>query len=724
MSSERPKIFWRKKTPTVIQMQAVECGAASLKMILAYFGKWVPLEELRIRCNISRSGSNALHIVQAAKSYGLRASGHRREVSDLYSLKEPVILFWEYRHFVVLEGFSKTSVFLNDPAVGPREVSYQQLNDKFTGIVLEFSTLENFEKGGEPFSFRKEMQELLTGLKSAAIYLSTAAVCLILPGVTLPFVARIFIDHVLISDEFSLKTSLLLFLAIGAFFAMGLNFLRCHVLSRINIFLSLSKSAEFFRHILHLPISYYTQRFSGETAFKAQLNNRIAEAVSGSIIVSFIDLFRALIFVVLMYFFDPMIASIALGLGGLNLAALYFIQMKKQGDNTHSQIEFGKAVGFSIGGLQNIESIKVAGRESDFFARLSGHFTSLINSYLPLSKPHAFIANLPGLMQILAFTALFGIGVIQILHGNLSPGELVALQILIFNFFMPISNLLKLDETFQTLKNDLKQLEDVIENPKDFIYRVSDTAKREKLLGRMECKNIFFGYAPLDPPLIKGVSFTIEQGKKVALVGPTGSGKSTLAKLLSALYLPTKGEIFYDQIPLQTMSADLLYSHLATITRDVFLFEGTIKENLTFWDDSISEEAIVKAAQDAEIHEVILNRTGGYDAALTEEGMNFSEGERQRLEIARGLLSNPKILVMDEIGNALDFETEKKILDNIRKRGCSCLIITHRLSTAADCDEILVLDQGEIVQRGTHQSLRKSEGLYRTLLEEQEAANG
>lgn len=720
----RPKSFWRKKTPTIIQMEAVECGAAALAIILGYYGKWIPLEELRLTCGVSRNGSNALNVVEGARSYGLEAKGFRKEVADLFTLEVPAILFWEYNHFVVLEGFSKGKVFINDPSVGPRSISYQELDEAFTGIVLTFSPAETFEKGGKPLGIFEELFRLLKRVKSGLNYLWLAGLCLILPGIALPALARIFIDDVLTTDKLAWKVNFILFVALGAFLAGSLNLLRNNFLNRINAALSLSTSSYFLRHILRLPIAFYTQRFSGEIAWRTQLNNKVAETISGPLATTCIDLLLIVFYLVMMFFYDVKIAFAACFFGSLNLVALYFLQRRRQDAYAQVQQEMGKVMGFSIGGIQNIESIKLTGTESDFFSRLAGHYTRLTNARTTISRQNAFIGNLPQLLQIFALTTLLGIGAVQILEGSLSAGMLIALQILIINFLTPINNLMKFGELIQMLKIDLARINDVMKNPQDSLYTIPSKKMERQLEGKLEFRAVTFGYAPLDPPLIKELNFCLEPGKRIAIVGPTGSGKSTLAKLTTALYRPWKGTILYDGKPIEETSPMAFHHSLASVDQEIFLFAGTIKENLTLWDRHVSDEALINAARDAEIHHEILQKIGGYDALLTEGGRNLSGGERQRIEIARALIYNPTLLVLDEATSALDSENEKKISDNLRRRGCSCIMIAHRLSTIQDCDEILVLDQGTIVQRGTHEQLSTMEGVYRTLIEGQGTING
>lgn len=724
MTDARPKRFWREKTPTIIQMEAVECGAATLGIILAYYGKWLPLEELRIDCGVSRNGSNALNIVKAAQNYGLESKGYRKEVADLFELDTPAILFWEYNHFVVLEGFSKKKVFINDPAVGPRSVSYEELDQAFTGILLTFSPTDQLETGGKPLSVFKELQGLLKPVKSGLNYLWLTGLFLLLPGIALPALSRIFIDNVLMSDLLTWKVNFILFVALGAFLAVSLNVLRNSFLNRINAALSLSTSSHFLRHILRLPVAFYSQRFSGEIAWRTQLNNKIAEMISGPLATTFIDLLLIIFYLALMFFYDVRIAITSCLFGGLNLVALYLLQRRRQDAYALVQQETGKVMGFSIGGIQNIEATKACGTESDFFARLAGYYTNLTNARSSIAKQNALITNLPSFLQILALTSLFGIGAIQIIKGNLTAGTLVALQILIINFLTPINNLLEFGELIQLLKIDLARVNDVMKNPKDPLYLIKMKKMEGRLEGSIEFKEVTFGYSPLEPPLIERLSFKLEPGKRIALVGPTGSGKSTIAKLVCALYRPWEGTILYDGKPIEEISPPDLHHSMASIDQDIFLFAGTMKENLTLWDRHIPEEDLLQAAQDAEIHSVILQKNGGYDALLTEGGRNLSGGERQRLEIARSLVYHPSILVMDEATSALDSDNEKRISDNLRRRGCSCIMIAHRLSTIQDCDEILVLDKGKVVQRGTHEELRSVEGLYRTLVKGQVATHG
>lgn len=715
----RPKHFWRTKTPTVIQMESVECGAASLSIMLSHFGKYIPLEELRITCGVSRDGSNALNLLKAAETYDLTGNGYRLELEELYEIDEPVILFWEFNHFLVLEGFCREGVYLNDPAVGPRMVTYEEFDEGFIGIVLAFEPTEDFTPSGAPPSLFQEILERLRCVRQPLIYLFILGFCLLIPSLSLPAFMNIFVNNILIGNILSWKPFFLLGIALAALLYSALTAMQSFYLNRINGKLSIVLSTKFFWHILRLPVSFYSQRYTAEIAYRTNFNNDISSILTGALSTTSINLLFIFIYGAIMFQYDCLIAIAGIAAALLNLGVLFLIQRSRAGSYSRLQQERSKSLGNALSGLNYIETIKATGTESDFFSRFAAFFTKNINAYQEISRGDTLTAAIPPLMQSLAITTLLGIGGWRAMEGKLDIGMLIALQILLLTFLKPVEQFVNLGQLIQNLKIDIARLNDVTQNPIDPSYSNHNTAEQgeiKKLEGHLEFRNVTFGYSPLSPPLLDNLCFTIKPGQRLALVGPTGSGKSTIAKLASGLYQPWSGEILYDGVPLSELSPERRYHSIASVDQDIFLFSGSIKENLTLWDTTIEEELLVQAAKDAHIHEEILSRPSGYDSLLITGGRNFSGGQRQRMEIARSLIHNPSFLIFDEATSALDSEMEKSITDHIRRRGCSCLLIAHRLSTVADCDEILVIVEGEVVQRGTHAELKQQEGLYQELV--------
>lgn len=716
---------WHKRcrTPTVIQMEAVECGAASLAIILGYYGRYVPLEELRIACGVTRDGSNALNILKAAQNYGLDARGYKVEMNELSTVETPFIAFWNFNHFLVVEGVGKKDIYVNNPASGPGRLSYEDFDEGFTGVAITFEPNESFVKGGKPLQLWPAIKERLNNVKLSTAYICTAGFFLFFPTLAIPAVTRIFYDNVLGNNQLNWKwgiTAALLWISILIACLTGLQ---QFFLNRLNARLSIRFSSDFLWHILRLPIPFYAQRFGGEIAYRASLNDSVTTTMTGNLATTAINLFLIVFYAVVMIQYDLVIASIGIFAGLINILSLTIITRSRTDAYTRMRQESGKSIGFAIGALKNMEAIKAAGNESDFFSRWAGYFAKSVNAQREISTKDVVLTSVPFLLQSLSTAALLGIGAWRILKGDLSIGMLLALQALLSAFLSPLIQMVNLGSTLQTLKIDVARLNDVLKNKVDKIFTSKKAMHEEmpvaKLKGYLQLKNISFGYSPLSPPLIENLSIDLKPGQRVALVGPTGCGKSTIAKLISGLYEPWEGEILYDGKPMKDIPRNILSNSLSCVDQIIFLFSGTIKDNLTLWDSTIPEHVIIQAAKDALVHDEILMRQGNYDAQLTEGGSNLSGGQRQSLEITRALVCAPSILVMDEATSALDSSSEEQISRNIRRRGCTCVMIAHRLSTIRDCDEIIVLDKGKVIQRGTHEALKSTPGVYQELVQKE-----
>ncbi|NJL19884.1 MAG: ATP-binding cassette domain-containing protein, partial [Leptolyngbyaceae cyanobacterium SM1_3_5] len=388
----------------------------------------------------------------------------------------------------------------------------------------------------------------------------------------------------------------------------------------------------------------------------------------------------------------------------------------------------GKVSGVAIAGLQSMETLKASGLESDFFARWAGYYTKAINAQQELGLISRILGVLPYLLSSLAALSLLAIGGLRVIEGSLSIGMLVAFQMLMFSFQQPVNRLVRFGSTLQDLQGNLQRLDDVLQNPIDpqlefDSQQFNRALSTHRLQGYIDLKNITFGYNPSEPPLIEDFNLSIKPGQRVALVGGSGSGKSTLAKVIAGLFQPRSGEIYFDGIERSKIPRAVLTNSIAVVEQDILLFAGSVRENLTLWDTTVPDAALERACQDAAIDDVILAMSGGYDAPLLEGAVNLSGGQRQRLEIARALVNNPSIVIMDEATSALDTETERSIDLKLRQRGCTCLIVAHRLSTIRDCDEIIVLDRGKVVQRGTHEELWQQAGYYAELIRSEGSLN-
>jgi NHLM bacteriocin system ABC transporter peptidase/ATP-binding protein len=707
-----------QRTPTILQMEAVECGAAALAMVLAHHGAWIPLEQLRVACGVSRDGSKASNIVRAARRFGLAAKGFRKEPSTLHELPMPCIIHWNFNHFVVLEGIAGDRVYINDPAVGRRRIDMVELDLAFTGVALAMEPTEAFKKlGRKPQGLRLLLREL-GGSKTAVGLLVVVSFALIVPSIVAAGFSKIFVDDILMRHSTSWLVPLLIGMAVTAVFRAVLTMLRQSLLLRLQTKLAVVMISRFLWHVMALPVEFFTQRHAGDVASRVSANEQIARLLSSGIAANALNLTSIVFFAAAMAIYDTPLAAIGVSMSLLNVVALRFIGARRQDLSRSLALEQGKLVAAAVSTVRTIETLKASGLEDEAFGQWAGIQAKALNAEQELGVSSIFLDMLPTLFSGLTVAAILGIGGLRVIEGSLTLGSLVAFQSLMASFSAPVTDLVNYAGSFQTIKGALERLEDVYNYPLDNSGKINVAEDRfaPKLTGRIELSNIQFGYSILEPPLLTDISISIQPGSRVALVGASGSGKSTLGRLICGLYKPWAGEIRIDGWTLPEIPPQVFANSIAYVDQDIFLFEGTARDNLTLWDSTVTEEDLSQALKDAIIHEDIATRPGNYDCYVNEGGSNFSGGQRQRIEIARALVSNPSAIVLDEATGALDPITEKAIDDNLRRRGCTCIIIAHRLSTIRDCDEIIVLQHGAIAERGTHEQLIVLQGAYAKLV--------
>jgi NHLM bacteriocin system ABC transporter peptidase/ATP-binding protein len=721
-SSTRVRRRRRVRTHTVLQMHNVDCGAASLAMILGHWRKFVGLDELRVACGVSRDGSSAKNIVLTARRYGLLATGVRMGTEQIRELEAPAIIHWCFNHFVVVEGYARGRYLINDPAFGPRKVGEDEFDRSFTGVVLTFAPGPEFTPSGRPSSLFRSLRGMLAGTRAALAFLVLIGLLLVIPGLVIPTFSQLFVDNYLVAGDGSWVGPLLLAMLATAGARGLLTSVRQRYLTRVETRLALASSSRFMWHVLCLPVGFYAQRYGGEIGSRVALNDRVATLVSGEFATAMLDAIVVVFFALVMLQYGVGLTAVVVGLSLLNLVALEVVARRRRDTNHRLTHEQGKLIATTMSGLEQIETIKASGSEDDFFARWSGHKAKLINGGQELGVTTLLLLAIPALLAMLSTAAILGIGGLAVMDGRMTVGMLVAFQSLAASFATPVASLVRLGSKLQEARADVARLDDVMSHARDPELR-QDFHERSgiwggaRLTGRVELQQVTFGYSELGPPLIVGLDLYLEPGARVALVGPSGSGKSTVAKLIAGLYQPSSGAVLFDRMRRDSIPRSVLANSIAMVEQDVHLFSGTIRENIILWDASVSETSIIAAARDAALQDEITQRPATYEAVVEDNGRNFSGGQRQRLELARALAIEPTILILDEATSALDPTTEKQIDDAMRRRGCTCIIVAHRLSAIRDCDEIIVLDRGAVVQRGTHEQLiTDSDGLYAALV--------
>lgn len=722
------------KVPVVMQMEATECGAASLAMVLAYFGRWLPLEQVRLDCGVGRDGSNAGNLLKAARTYGLKAQGYRCSLDGVKKMSFPLIVHWNFNHFVVLCGFKKEQAVLCDPGRGRVTVSMKEFDEAFTGIALTFEKSEAFTPGGRPRSILVFVRSRLHGALGPFLFVAAITFLIAVAGMAAPVFSRIFMDEILSGKNAAWLTPFLAALGALFLFQTAVSLLQTVCLLKIRGKLAVSANSGFMWHVLRLPIEFFSQRYAGDIAQRQQSNEGIAETLIAHLAPMALNLAMLFFYFFVMLQYSPLLTVIGLFTAVLNFAVTQYVSGKRINLARAQMRDAGKLAATALSGIEMIETIKASGAENGFFERWSGLNASVNSAEVGFAKLGSTLGILPTLLTGLANMTVILLGAALIMKGRFTVGMLLAFQGFLSAFMSPVDALLTVGQKFQEMRTSMERVEDVMNYPADVEYdEESETETKEadgqdhkeaakglpsfeKLRGRLELRDITFGYSRLAPPLIRDFSLTLPPGGTVALVGSSGCGKSTLAKLMSGLYQPWGGEIRYDGKLRSEIPRMVFTGSLAVVDQDVILFEDSITENIRIWDKSIEDFEIIMAARDAQIHEDIMSREGGYGVIVRENGKNFSGGQCQRLEIARVLAQDPTIVILDEATSALDARTEFEVIHSIRERGITCVIVAHRLSTIRDCDEIIVLEDGCVVERGTHEELYAKGGAYSRLI--------
>ena len=707
------------KVPVVMQMEALECGAASLTMILAYYGKWVPLEQVREDCGVSRDGSNAKNILIAARSYGLKAAAYRYSPERLKEVgRFPMIVHWEFNHFIVLDGFKGKYVYVNDPARGSVKMTFDQFDEGFTGICLMFEPTEGFAPSGKPKSIWEFALDRLKGAKAAMIFVSITTLIASITRIIISGFSRVFIDRLLTgydSDWLFLFLIGLSGIAVVQIIAAWINAIYS---LKINGKMAVVGNMTYMWKVLRLPMKFFSQRFAGDIQQRQDSNAGIAQKLVNTLAPLVLESAMLVFYLVVMLRYSLLLTVVGITsiLGQVWVSSI--ISRKRVNLTRVMMRDSGKLASATVSGIEMIETIKASGAENGFFEKWSGYQASVNTQNVRFIRINSYLGMIPSVLTSVADVGVLAIGVYLCMTGEFTVGMVMAFQGFLASFMMPAKTLISAGQSLQELRTEMERVEDVMKYPMDveITEEIDEDADYEKLSGCVELKNITFGYSRLSPPLIENFSMKLETGSRVAFVGSSGCGKSTLAKLISGLYQPWEGEILFDGKHISEINRSVFTGSVAVVDQDITLFEDTIENNIKMWDNTIEDYEMMMAARDAQIHDDIMQREGGYRYKIIEGGRDFSGGQRQRLEIARVLAQDPTIIIMDEATSALDAKTEYEVVNAVKQRDITCIVIAHRLSTIRDCDEIIVFDHGKVVERGTHEELMAKNGAYTELV--------
>ena len=720
MNIKKPVTKGVANTPVVMQLEALECGAASLAMILAYYDKWIPLEQVRSDCGVSRDGSNAKNCMKAARSYGLIAKGYRFETEALREKGTfPCIIHWNFNHFVVLKGFKGKYVYINDPGRGEVKITFEELDEAFTGVCLCFEPGPDFVPSGKPKSVLGFVKERLKGAKTAIVFAILTSIIAALLGIIQPGFSRVFFDRLLTHQNTEWLIPFITIISIISLIQIIIAWIQLIYNNRINGKLAVVGSTSFMWKILKMPMEFFSQRMSGDILSRQNSNASIANSLVNTFAPLFLQSVMLVLYFIVMIRYSVVLTVIGLFSLLVNGIVSSIISKKRVNVSRVASRDAGKLVGTTVSGIEMIETIKASGAENGFFDKWSGYQASVNNSQTSFSRINYYLGIIPTIVSSLASLLITGVGIYLTFKGEFTIGMISAFQGYLASFTAPATMFISAGQTIQEMRTEMERIEDVMKYPDDPMLNVPDYSDQEvfdKLSGSVELKNVTFGYSKLDEPLIKDFNLSIKPGQRVALIGTSGCGKSTIAKIISGINKPWSGEVLFDGKSITNIDRSVFTGSLAVVDQDIILFEDTIKNNIKMWDDSIEDFEVILAARDAQIHDDIMLREGGYNYKLTEGGKDFSGGQRQRFEIARVLAQDPTICILDEATSALDAKTEYEVVKSIKDRGITCIVVAHRLSTIRDCDEIVVLDHGEVVERGTHSELMKLDGVYTKLI--------
>ena len=713
---KKPVTKGAAKVPTIMQLEALECGAACLCMVMAYYGKWVPLEQARKDCGVSRDGSKAKNVIIAARNYGFKAKGFRCEVEGLKkSISYPCIIHWNFNHFVVLEGFKGNYAYINDPGRGEVKVSMDEFDRAFTGICLAIEPGEDFEPSGKKKSVLEYVREHLKGAGEAMVFLIITSVLGYLFGLLNPVFTKFFMDRLLTGENSGLLMPFVFLMSVLAISQIIVAFIQAIYQMKINGKIAAVGNSSFMWNVLKKPMEFFSQRLSGDILQRQGTNASIASTLVNTFTPLFLNSVMMVFYLVVMLRYSAILTLVGIAAISVNLILSRIIANKRESIMRIQVRDKGKLSAATVSGIQMVETIKASGAENGYFQKWAGYQASANTQSVRFTRLNAFLGGLPALTSQLANLTVVILGVFLTISGEFTIGAIMTFQGFLSQFMSPVMTIISAGESIQVMRTDMERIDDVMKYPEDGHFK-DEPAKAEedysKLGGKVELRNVTFGYSRLSDPLISDFSMTLEPGSRVAFVGTSGCGKSTLSKLISGLYKPWSGEILFDGKPIKDIDRTVFTSSVAVVDQDIVLFEDTIENNIRMWNKSLKDFEITMAAKDAQIYDDIMARDGGFSGVLAEGGKDLSGGQRQRIEIARVLAQDPSIIIMDEATSALDAKTEYELVKAVKDRGITCIVIAHRLSTIRDCDEIIVMDHGKVLMRGTHEELMAKGGAY------------
>ncbi len=708
------------KVPVVMQLEALECGAASLAMVMAHYGKWVPLSQAREDCGVSRDGSNARNILKAARSYGMEAHGYRYEPEDLLNSGSfPCIVHWEFNHFIVLDGVRGDKVYVNDPARGNLTMSREEFDEGFTGVVLTITPGPDFVPSGKKKSVLGFAKKSLRGTGPAIFFVVLTTIVTSLITIIEAGFSRIFMDQLLTRRD--LHIMLPFIVALGGFSLIQVvaAWIQAIYSLRITGKMAAIGNATYLWKVLRLPMKFFSQRMAGDIQQRKDTNAGIANSLINTIAPLFLDSLMMIFYLTVMIRYSVPLTLVGITSVLVNLVVSRVISKKRVNVTRVQMRDEGKLVSSTVTGVEMIETIKSSGAEDGYFRRWAGFQASVNTQVVRYARMDAYLGLIPSIVQVAANLSVQIMGVYLVMHGDFTNGMVLQFQGFMSQFLAPAASLISASQTVTEMRTQMERLEDVMEYPaaldgKELLSE--DDSGYQKLSGTLSMQHVTFGYSKLAEPLIKDFNLEIKRGGRVAFVGASGCGKSTLSKLISGLYEPWEGKILFDGKEIKDIRRSVFTGSVAVVDQDITLFEDSIANNIKMWDHSVEDYEMILAARDAQIHEDIMQRDGGYSYQIMENGKDFSGGQRQRMEIARVLAQDPTIVIMDEATSALDAQTEYDVVKAIEDRGITCIVVAHRLSTIRDCDEIIVMDRGNVVERGTHEELMANDGLYKELI--------